>query len=642
MRKFKFKKFTTGIFLSNILCSTALAVCPTVITDCSSPTYNSPTIRALTEFNYPIHVTATTYNMKCDGITDDSAALNNAIVAAAALGSITHTGGIVTLPSGICLVQNIVMPSFVYINGQGKQFTKLKLPNNSNYNLLTTQNVASCIDSNSICGPTRIGLFNLTLDGNASNNISNVNGICFYSYAKGITIEHVNIQNCRRQGWYQEYAINWITGTDDSQGETTVYDLNIQRSGQINTGDIPGSAGNGGFYYNGPTDARFDKLLVGWNQGGYNLKIGPNGNGSFINSEFFGGGYSVDTLSLSSLTSSSTTATAITNSNNTLYTGQYVCITGSNQVNYNICAPITVINTTTFTYTLLSGAASPATGSITETPNYWTDWGIITESNTSQQGQFSNSNISGGLSGQLLVRKNGLQWWGGRFYLAAGNGTNAFFIQPGIQIGDTANGYTNVGGVLIDAIYATDILGPTIKFDSSGGFNTIKLRGYTNYSGYSTNVTGTPNVIDEFDINISGNSPVISTQQPFQLGTLLPLSSATITLSAASTTYWLGANGADPSGSSVATAFVIPFTGWITGFKVNSSTSPGTSHSYTYTLYKNTSIQAITGTISGATSASVEALGLIPVTAGDLIAVELVTSSGAAAALNTYTIYYKH
>lgn len=64
------------------------------------------------------------------------------------------------------------------------------------------------------------------------------------------------------------------------------------------------------------------------------------------------------------LTAAGTTATA-TSAGHGLVTGESITISGADQSQYNITASVTVTNATTFTYTIVAGAVSPATGTIT-------------------------------------------------------------------------------------------------------------------------------------------------------------------------------------------------------------------------------------------------------------------------------------
>lgn len=72
------------------------------------------------------------------------------------------------------------------------------------------------------------------------------------------------------------------------------------------------------------------------------------------------------TGSITSLTSTGTTATAVTSTAHNLATGDYVEILGASPDAYNQAgAAVTVVDSTTFTFTVASGLSSPATGTIT-------------------------------------------------------------------------------------------------------------------------------------------------------------------------------------------------------------------------------------------------------------------------------------
>lgn len=77
------------------------------------------------------------------------------------------------------------------------------------------------------------------------------------------------------------------------------------------------------------------------------------------------GTISNQTISISSITRSGSTATVTTTSNHNLATGVSVTIAGASQTEYNITATITVISNTQFTYTVSGSPTTPATGTIT-------------------------------------------------------------------------------------------------------------------------------------------------------------------------------------------------------------------------------------------------------------------------------------
>lgn len=95
------------------------------------------------------------------------------------------------------------------------------------------------------------------------------------------------------------------------------------------------------------------------------------------------------TFTLSSLTSSSGTATGTTSSAHSLKVNSYVTIAGANETDYNGTFRVTSVpSTTTFTYTVSNSPSSPATGTITMQKRnvvyrYWqqhTDFSATTDS----------------------------------------------------------------------------------------------------------------------------------------------------------------------------------------------------------------------------------------------------------------------
>jgi hypothetical protein len=72
-------------------------------------------------------------------------------------------------------------------------------------------------------------------------------------------------------------------------------------------------------------------------------------------------------VSVSSITRSDSTATVTTGAAHGLSTGDSVSITGADQVDYNVEAVISVVDSTHFTYTVANSPDTPATGTITAT-----------------------------------------------------------------------------------------------------------------------------------------------------------------------------------------------------------------------------------------------------------------------------------
>lgn len=72
-------------------------------------------------------------------------------------------------------------------------------------------------------------------------------------------------------------------------------------------------------------------------------------------------------VSISTLTSVTTTATATTAQPHNLSTGNYVTVSGVTPANYNVTAAITVTGTNTFTYTIVSASGAAGTGTMVYT-----------------------------------------------------------------------------------------------------------------------------------------------------------------------------------------------------------------------------------------------------------------------------------
>lgn len=79
-------------------------------------------------------------------------------------------------------------------------------------------------------------------------------------------------------------------------------------------------------------------------------------------------------IAITSITSSSTTATVTTTANHGLSDGMYVTISGATETEYNGSYQITVTDDDVFTYTFAGSATTPATGTITYVRNNFELW----------------------------------------------------------------------------------------------------------------------------------------------------------------------------------------------------------------------------------------------------------------------------
>lgn len=171
------------------------------------------------------------------GNADDTAKMQAAIDAVATAG-----GGAIILPAGTINVAGVVLKSNVYLRGQGRGQTVLKLKNSANVDVLFGQNAYSLFGTLSASGVFDWGLSDLTIDGNRANNTS---GNCLAVYGYRYTIENVVFQNC------PEYGIR----SEGGQPISASMEANL-RNILIDT------TGKHGAYFNGPHDSNFDNFIV--------------------------------------------------------------------------------------------------------------------------------------------------------------------------------------------------------------------------------------------------------------------------------------------------------------------------------------------------------------------------------------------
>jgi hypothetical protein len=140
-----------------------------------------------------------------DGVRDDAAAINAALVAAAKSG-----GGVVHLPAGTYLVgQTLLFPSArpIVLAGSGAGVTTIKLKDGANRDLVSHADFSELTGTSAKRGLDRAGLRDLRLDGNRLRN-SRGSGVRWYG--RGFSIHNVAIENCAGEGLWTEYS-----GPDD-------------------------------------------------------------------------------------------------------------------------------------------------------------------------------------------------------------------------------------------------------------------------------------------------------------------------------------------------------------------------------------------------------------------------------------------
>jgi hypothetical protein len=166
------------------------------------------------------------------------------------------------------------------------------------------------------------------------------------------------------------------------------------------------------------------------------------------------GGYQTLSFGITSLTRTSTTATATTYGKHGLEDGQIVAITGASPAGYNGTATITVASTTSFSYTVGGSLTTPATGTILYNEDISVKFTLPFGHTTDDEYAFStidfvsNEVITGANSGASATVNTGVAFSaGGELGNNASIGVSAADVGTGsiksIEIQDPGVGFTS-------------------------------------------------------------------------------------------------------------------------------------------------------------------------------------------------------
>lgn len=193
-----------------------------------------------------LNVTAPPFNAQADGKTDDRAAIQAAIHAAANAG-----GGCVYFPKGVYLIGSepngiggLQLRSHVMLQGEAPRAVVLKLMNGANKSLIYgPSEVERLWGSKSDGGLQSWSLKNIELDGNrATNNAGN--GVWVYGFKP--IIDNLFIGNVAEHAWRSE----WGTGGPVFGMEGVISNVYIE------------TCGKHGFWFAGPHDSTITNVLV--------------------------------------------------------------------------------------------------------------------------------------------------------------------------------------------------------------------------------------------------------------------------------------------------------------------------------------------------------------------------------------------
>lgn len=219
--------------------------------------------------NLGLQTTVKDFGAKCDGVTDDTAAIN-----AAELNASTGIApGILNFPTGTCIVTGVTKRTGTIWQGEGIGQTVIKLKASTTTNAVVAGlNAYTLFGTASFAGILNWGLRDLTIDGNRTNGgVSDCLGIFGYAFS----IDRIESQNCTGWGIRSELPIavdgSLATHSDNASSWVTnslIHDNNL-----------------GGVSWAGPQDSSlvgnyiYRNLVVGLkaiNPGGYGVKIVSN------------------------------------------------------------------------------------------------------------------------------------------------------------------------------------------------------------------------------------------------------------------------------------------------------------------------------------------------------------------------------
>ena len=236
------------------------------------------------------------FGARGDGSTDDTAALNAALMAAAEQG-----GALVRVPAGnYCISGPIDVPSNTHLEGEATRSTVLRVPRNPDFHLLRLHDVQNVTVS-------RLSMVETDHDYHALGNAIDITGqsqqiLIDEVYAEGFTSaftighsddQQATIRNVTFRNCHGEYSRNWSFGINHAQQvlldnclafrnrldgiklRRHARDVTI-RGGESSHNGRTGPNGNGVDGYAGGDACVIENLLVEHNNGsGIYIKTGP-------------------------------------------------------------------------------------------------------------------------------------------------------------------------------------------------------------------------------------------------------------------------------------------------------------------------------------------------------------------------------
>lgn len=199
-----------------------------------------PRISGILETLNNVHiVNVLNYGAKGDCVSDDTAAVQEA------LDDAYTTGCIVFFPAGVYMVSGVTVKSTVSIIGEGQDSTTLRLIRGNNGKaVITSANFEKLTGTNDNGGVSGVAVRDMTID---ANGVTGSYGLRKYGYRWNIC--NVVFCNAGEAGIYTEWGTNPGAPNDGKYMEDVFYNIRCHHN-------------KDGFIYNGAHDALFDSILL--------------------------------------------------------------------------------------------------------------------------------------------------------------------------------------------------------------------------------------------------------------------------------------------------------------------------------------------------------------------------------------------
>ena len=280
------------LYIALIQAFSLCAVNAGTATDTVKSVVNSASAEELKEAESALTFKVTQFGAKCDGTTLDVAAINRAVATAHNVG-----GGIVIIPTGVCVVGgglNLKPQSNVYLRGQGQGATILKLLVPTANHIFANHDAATFQYS-----VTNSGISDLTIDA-GSYRAEPRYGAVFFDGASDFYVRNVKIIHMGAQGIIIQAAHN----CDISNNSITLDSAyNTNNHGILATAAAPitnctfnnNTINNTGMEISGARLTITGNKVTGWKYGA-GIALGPDGytHDNLIANNITSGGIGID------------------------------------------------------------------------------------------------------------------------------------------------------------------------------------------------------------------------------------------------------------------------------------------------------------------------------------------------------------